>query len=78
MLFRLEVINEDNIDDGKANPLLAIVGFGVVVVTFYICSFIYEMYWAVTFSVCLAYASNVNSALESVFSYGSTSGARSL
>ncbi len=71
ILFRLNVINEDSIDDGKANPLLAIVGLGVVVVTFYVCSFIYEMYWAITFSLCLAYASNVNNALENIIGLGS-------
>jgi hypothetical protein len=65
ILYRLHVINEKCIEDDDATILQVIVGSAVVIVTLAVCS-AYQMYWAITFSICVAYATNFNDVLQYV------------
>lgn len=59
LLFRLKVIDEDCIGDESATFVQVIFGGVVVVAVFLVCSFALELHWAITFSICVAYASHV-------------------
>ena len=67
VLFRFDVVNESNITDENATLSQVFFGLVTTVATFAICTFVYKMYWAVTYSICLAYASNVNGIFEGFF-----------
>ncbi len=67
VMLRLKVIDEKCITDRDATPFQ--VGFGLiaVVIIFIICNFIYQLYWAITFSICIVYTTSFDRALQSVF-----------
>lgn len=67
IMFRFGIINENSIVDDNATPLQVLLGFIVVGVIFVICQFVYKMYWAFTFSICVAYASNINETALKLF-----------
>ena len=66
LMYRFDIIDEGSIVDDNATLLQVIVGSVVVVFAFAICTFIFDMYWAITFSICVAYASNVNGVVQSI------------
>ncbi len=68
LLYRLEYIDESSIIDDNATTFQVISGSMVVVAILIVCRFIFKMYWAVTFSICVTYASNLNGILQSLFS----------
>ena len=53
------IIN-DFISEEDAPLLEVAIGSIVIILTFIICQYIFKMYWAITFSICVTYASNVN------------------
>jgi uncharacterized membrane protein (DUF106 family) len=67
-MYRFNIIDESSILDDNATLFQVILGMIVVVTTFAVCRFVFEMYWAITFSICVAYASNVNGTVQDVFS----------
>ncbi|MCP4398137.1 MAG: hypothetical protein GY801_12670 [bacterium] len=68
ILYRFKMIDKSSIVDDNATILQVILGSIVLAITFMVCSFVFEMYWAVTFSICVAYASNVSGVVGSLFS----------
>ena len=68
LLYRLEYIDESSIVDDNATAFQVISGSMVVVATLIVCRFVFKMYWAITFSICVTYASNLNGMLQSLFS----------
>jgi len=67
LMLRFNIIDESSIVDDNAAPVQLALGGLVVVATLVVCRFVFELYWAVTFSICVAYATNLNRAVQSVF-----------
>jgi hypothetical protein len=68
VMYRFKIINESSIADDNATPFEVVLGVIVVAAAFVVCRFVFEMYWAITFSICVAYASNINGTIQSLFS----------
>jgi len=66
VMYRWDIINNSSIVDDDATPLQVFVGGTVVMTAFAVCHIVFEMYWAITFSICVAYASNVNGAVQNL------------
>ena len=60
------IIN-DFISEDDAPLLEVAIGSIVIILTFIICNYICKMYWAITFSICVTYASNVNKNVMRLF-----------
>ncbi len=65
ILYRFNIINERCVVDDDATVLQVFVGSAVVIIAMTVCS-AYDLYWAITFSICVAYATNVNDVLQQV------------
>jgi hypothetical protein len=60
LLFRLDVLGSDNMVDDNATPLQAVLGAAVIAITLIFCDQVLELAPVITFSICLAYSTNVN------------------
>ncbi len=60
LLYRFHVIDESSIVDDNVTLLQIVLGSVVVVAALVVCRFYFEMYWAITFSICVSYATNIN------------------
>jgi len=67
LMLRFKIIDESCIADRDATPFQIAFGFIAVVIIFIICNFIYQLYWAITFSICIVYTTSFDKALQSVF-----------
>ncbi|MGB2808584.1 MAG: hypothetical protein WBC22_12645, partial [Sedimentisphaerales bacterium] len=56
-----------NISDEKADRFEVLFGFLITVAIFVVCQFLFKLYWAITFSICVIYATSFGDALGSVF-----------
>jgi hypothetical protein len=64
LMFRLNFIDESCIV-GENTPIFkTIVGSIAVFSAFYVCQYMFELYWAVTFSICVAYATNLSGLVQ--------------
>jgi hypothetical protein len=61
------VINEDCVGDRQPSLLQVFLGLTAVITIFIFCNYKFDMYWAVTFSICIAYTISFDKALQSVF-----------
>lgn len=64
VLRGLEVINEDCITDKDASLRQVAIGLAILLVVFVLCQYVFDLYWAVTMSVCVAYSTNFTMASE--------------
>jgi hypothetical protein len=64
--YRTGVLNERNISDEKAGPFEVLFAFLIIVCIFLFCRFVLKLYWAVTFSICVIYATSFGEALGSL------------
>ena len=60
LLFRAKVIDEECISDENARHLQILVGLAALIAVFLTSQYLLKNYWAITFSMCLTYASLVN------------------
>jgi len=67
ILFRLGTINVDNISDEDVRPFETLLGFIIILAIFAVCQFAFKLYWAITFSICVIYATSFSDALSSMF-----------
>jgi hypothetical protein len=67
MSLRSGLIDERNISDEKAGRFELLFGFLITVTIFIVCQFLFKLYWAITFSICVIYATSFSDALDSVF-----------
>ena len=65
--FRAGWITDKNISDEKASRFEVLFGFLITVAIFIVCRFGFKLYWAITFSICVIYATSFGDALGSVF-----------
>ena len=54
------VVDENTISDSNASPLQTIIGTIAVGCVFVACHFGFHLYWALTLSICVSYATNVS------------------
>lgn len=64
VLYRLEAFDERVIVDDDATPREVVLGTLMLCAVFCVCTYALEMHWALTFSVCVAYATNVSRFVE--------------
>jgi hypothetical protein len=67
LMLRFKIIDEECISDRDASPCEVIFGLIAVLVLFLFCNYIFKLYWAITFSICIIYATSFDKALQSVF-----------
>ena len=70
MLFRAGAINASSISDENATLGEALFGFVITVGIFAVCQFVFKLYWAITFSICVIYATSFGEAVGSMFHPG--------
>jgi hypothetical protein len=73
ILLRFGVINPDSISDEDVQPFEALLGFIIILTIFALCQYKFKLYWAITFSICVIYATSFSDALASVFHRGAQS-----
>ena len=66
MLFS-GIINEECVSDRRATPLQFFLGLTAVITIFLFCNYNFKLHWAITFSICIAYTTSFDKALQSVF-----------
>jgi hypothetical protein len=67
LMLRLKIINEDCISDHTVTSGRVIIGLITVLIIFALCNFVFKLYWALTFSICVIYATSFDRALQSIF-----------
>jgi hypothetical protein len=66
-LFRTGKIDTSSVSDENARWGEVIFGFVIILGIFMVCRFVFELYWALTFSICTVYATSFSDALAAVF-----------
>jgi len=67
LMLRLKVIDEKCISDREAAPVQIILGLTAVLFIFILCNYVFKLYWPITFSICIVYATSFDRALQNVF-----------
>lgn len=67
LMLRMKIIDESCISEHEAAPIQVILGLTAVFVVLVLCNFVFKLYWAITFSICIVYATSFDRALQSVF-----------
>ena len=66
-LLRTGEIDTSSISDENARPGEVVFGFVIILGIFAVCRFAFELYWALTFSICVVYATSFSDALGAMF-----------
>jgi hypothetical protein len=66
-MLRTGVINQDCVSDRQASPIQVFLGLITVVAIFLVCNYRYEMHWSITFSICVAYTTSFDRAIQNIF-----------
>jgi len=66
-MFYMKVIDEDCISDREATATQIILGLISVLTIFAICNYVFKLYWAITFSICIIYTTSFDRALQNIF-----------
>ena len=64
LMFRMDIIDSRSVTDENARPLETLIGFAFLLVAFAIGTYLLQLYWAFVFSMCVAYATNVNKLVQ--------------
>ena len=67
LMLGLRVIDEECISDRKATLVQIILGLAAVLVILLLCNYVFKLYWAITFSICIVYTTSFDRTLQSVF-----------
>jgi DNA-directed RNA polymerase subunit RPC12/RpoP len=67
IMFRFAIIDERSISDRDTNAVEIIFGLMVIIAIIITCNFIYKLYWAVTLSLCVVYATSLSKAFRTAF-----------
>jgi DNA-directed RNA polymerase subunit RPC12/RpoP len=62
-----KIVDGECVSDRNATLPQIIIGTLSVLVIFIVCNFVLDLYWAVTFSICIVYTTSFDRALQSVF-----------
>ncbi|MBN2020016.1 MAG: hypothetical protein JW749_07315 [Sedimentisphaerales bacterium] len=67
LMWRFRIIDERCFIDRNASSFQVIFGLMAILVIFIFCNYIFKLYWAITFSICIVYTTSFDRALQSVF-----------
>ncbi len=67
VMLRFRIVDEECISDRDATAGQVFLGLIAVLTIFILCNYVFELYWAITFSICIIYATSFDKALQSVF-----------
>jgi hypothetical protein len=67
LMLRFRIIDEECVSDRDATIKEVAIGLIAVLVIFIFCNNIFELHWAITFSICIVYTTSFDRALQSVF-----------
>jgi hypothetical protein len=67
LMLRFRIIDEECISDRDATAREVFLGLFAVIVIFIFCNYVFKLHWAITFSICIIYATSFDKALQSVF-----------
>ena len=67
LLVHLGIVDTGSVADEDSTLGQVILGALVAGVILAVCHFVLELYWAITFSICVAYATNINEGVERLF-----------
>jgi hypothetical protein len=67
LMLRLKIIDEECISDRNMTAAQVIIGLAAVLSIFALCNFVFHLYWAITFSICIVYTTSFDKAVQSVF-----------
>lgn len=68
LMYRFDILDEDIIVDDDAAPYEVVIGLCVVLMTFAISTFVFDLHPVVVFSMCVAYATNINALVKDIVS----------
>jgi hypothetical protein len=66
-IFRARFLTHGNIKDDNISIIDALVSACIFLLIFFVCHFLLKLYWALTFSICVAYAINISKPLINTF-----------
>jgi DNA-directed RNA polymerase subunit RPC12/RpoP len=67
LMLRFKIIDEECISDRDATATEVVLGLIAVLVIFILCNYVFKLYWAITFSICIVYTTSFDRALQSIF-----------
>jgi len=67
LMLRFKIIDEECISDRRATFIQVILGLLAVSVVLILCNYVFKLYWAITFSICIIYTTSFDRALQNVF-----------
>ncbi len=67
LMLRFRIIDEECISDRDATIKEVAIGLIAVLVIFIFCNNIFELHWAITYSICIIYTTSFDRGLQSVF-----------
>jgi len=70
IMIDARILNETCIIERKTTPARVVLGLITTIAIFALCNYVLKLYWAVTFSVCIIYATNFEKALQNILMSG--------
>jgi hypothetical protein len=67
LMVRFRIIDEQCISDRNATVALVAISLASVLIMFIFCNFVFHLYWAITYSICIVYTTSFDKALQNVF-----------
>jgi hypothetical protein len=67
LMLRFKIIDEECISNRNANTTEVIMGLVAALFILILCNYVFKLYWAITFSICIVYTTSFDRALQSVF-----------
>ncbi|MCK4994394.1 MAG: hypothetical protein KAS13_05025 [Candidatus Omnitrophica bacterium] len=64
LLYQIGFVDEGFFRDEDATIFQACTGVVAILILFYLCYFVFHFYWAVTFSICVCYATTVSRSMN--------------
>ena len=68
-MLRFKIIDEHCISDREAALVQVILGLVAVLIILILCNYVFKLYWAITFSICVVYTTSFDRALQNVFPF---------
>jgi hypothetical protein len=63
----VNLFDEDRISNRDATITQVILGSIAILIIFYICNYIFNLHWAITYSICIIYTTSFDRGMQSVF-----------
>jgi hypothetical protein len=67
LMLRMKVIGIDCISDSNAAGGQISLGLIAAIIIFICCQYFFKLHWAITYSICIAYTTSLDKAVQSVF-----------